>query len=84
MSLESKIEIVMRQTDYTEDQAREKLALFEEDEMAVIRDYMGVPTKAKTTNVGPSLNQAIYKQLRGHLDDAMRGYRARQDAAQEK
>ena len=83
MSLESKIQIVMRQTDYTEEQAREKLVLFEENELAVIRDYMGINTNAKAINVGPSLNQAIYKQLRGHLDDAMREYRARKDAAEQ-
>ena len=80
MSLEHKIEIVMRQTNYNEEQAREKLVLFEEDEIRVIRDYMGISKKKTNTNhVGSSINQAIYKQLRGHLDGAMREYRARQD-----
>lgn len=83
-SFDSKIQIVMRQTGYNEEEAKEKLTLFQEDELAVIRDYMGIPTSIKKTeSIGSSsLNQAIYKQLRGHLDVVMRDYRARQDAAQ--
>lgn len=76
--IDGKIQIVIRQTDYTEDKAREKLKEFKFDEMAVIRDYFGISEK-KPINQVTSVNQEIYKQLRGHLDGAMRNYRERVD-----
>jgi hypothetical protein len=76
--IDGKIQIVMRQTDYNEDKAREKLRQFNFNELAVIRDYFGIPEK-KAQEPVKSVNQAIYKQLRGHLDGAMRNYRERVD-----
>jgi len=81
--IDGKIEIVMRQTDYTKEMAREKLGEFEFDEMAVIRDYFGIAEKKAPEKVS-SVNQAIYKQLRGHLDGAMRNYRERVDKGEVK
>jgi len=74
--IDVKIQLVMRQTDYTEDKAREKLGEFDFNEMAVIRDYFGI-TEKKTTKKVESVNQAIYKELRCHLDGVMRDYRER-------
>jgi len=74
--IDSKIQIVMRQTDYTEEKAREKLGEFKFDEIAVIRDYFGISKKKEPEKVS-SVNQAIYKQIRGHLDETMRNYRER-------
>lgn len=81
--IDRKIQIVMRQTDYNEVKAREKLGEFKFDEMAVIRDYFGITEKKPSTKV-KSLNQEIYKQLRGHLDGAMRDYRERVDKGEAK
>jgi hypothetical protein len=72
--IDGKIQIVMRQTDYNEDKAREKLGQFKFDELAVIRDYFGISEK-KVSDPVKSVNQAIYKQLRGYLDSAMKNYR---------
>lgn len=79
----SKIEVIMRQTDYTLEQATEKLAKFNDDEMEVIRDYLGVKPKTNKKPVS-SVNQAIYQQIRGHLDGAMREYRERADKGEAK
>lgn len=76
--IDGKIQLIMRQTDYNEDKAREKLGEFKFDELAVIRDYFGIAEK-KVAEPVKSVNQAIYKQLRGHLDGAMRNYRERVD-----
>jgi hypothetical protein len=65
--IDEKIQIVMRQTDYTEEKARVKLGEFKFDEIAVIRDYFGITEKKAPQNVA-SVNQAIYKQLRTKLD----------------
>jgi ribosomal silencing factor RsfS len=81
--IEEKIQIIMRQTDYSQEQAREKLGKFNFNEMSVIRDYFGITEKEKNKEV-KSLNQAIYKEIRGHLDGAMRGYRERVDKGEVK
>jgi ribosomal silencing factor RsfS len=81
--IDDKIQIIMRQTDYSEEKSREKLGEFKFDEMAVIRDYFGISEK-KTTKHVTSVNQEIYKQLREHLDGAMRNYRERVEKGQVK
>lgn len=73
--IDGKIEVILRQTDYTEEKAREKLKQFNFNEVDVIKDYFGI-TEKKNPEV-KSINQAIYKQLRGHLDGAMRDYHNR-------
>jgi uncharacterized protein with HEPN domain len=81
--LDDKVQVIMRQTDYTEEKAREKLVEFKLDEMAVIRNYFGISEKKAPKQV-TSVNQEIYKQLRGHLDGAMRDYRERIDKGEAK
>ena len=76
--IDGKIQIIMTQTDYTEIKAREKLREFNFDEIAVIRDYFGISEKKEPSKIS-SVNQEIYKQLRGHLDGAMKNYRERVD-----
>jgi len=81
--IEEKVQMVLRQTDYSEAIAREKLAEFGFDEIAVIRNYFGIKEKPKDKQV-TSVNQEIYKQLRGHLDGAIKGYRERVDRGEAK
>lgn len=66
-ALEEKVKIVMRQTDYTEEQAREKLTKFEYDEIRCIRDYMGIAEKKALPQKPKSLNQQIYSEIRNKL-----------------
>ncbi len=77
-----KIQLILRQTDYTEDKAREKLQQFGYNEIDVIKDYFGI-TEKKAPPI-KSVNQAIYKQLRSHLDGAMKDYRDRVDKGEVK
>jgi hypothetical protein len=74
--IDAKVQIVIRQTNYTPEQAKEKLQQFNFNEEDVIRDYFGVSKKTIPEKV-TSLNQTIYKQLRGYLDGAMNNYRER-------
>jgi len=67
------VKLVMSQTNYTEEQAIEKLKLFNCDYMRVLKDYMGIPEK-KEEKV-KSANQEIYKQIRTRLDSTMKEYR---------
>jgi hypothetical protein len=72
-----KIQMILRQTDYTEKIAREKLSEFQNDPIKVIKDYMGVPDKKEYQK--KSLNQEIYRQLRAKLDDSIKDYNKKQE-----
>ena len=73
--IDENVQLIMRQTDYTEEIAKEKLKEFNYDHIAVIKSYLGV-TEKKPAPV-KSLNQEIYKQLRHRLDKNMRNYNER-------
>lgn len=71
------INIVLRQTDYTEELAKQKLIDFNNNPILVIRDYMkpkssnDVNTKDETSL---SKNQQTYKEIRGMMDNAASRY----------
>jgi hypothetical protein len=75
--INNKIQLITRQTDYTEDIIREKLKYFNFDEIAVIKDYLGIVVKPKPAV--KSINQAIYKEIRGYLDSSLLDYHKRVD-----
>jgi hypothetical protein len=72
--LNKHLKLVMSQTNYTEEEAIEKLKLFNCDYMKVIKDYMGIPEKKENQKI-KSVNQEIYRQIRTTLDSTMREYR---------
>ena len=80
--IDENVQIVMRQTDYTEEVAKEKLKEFNYDHIAVIKSYLGVTDK-KAQPV-KSVNQEIYKQLRHRLDSNMRNYQERVEKGEAK
>ena len=73
--IDDKIQKVMRQTDYDELTAREKLGQHGFDEIATIKAYLGITEKKAP--IVKSVNQEIYKQLRYKLDNSMRDYKER-------
>ena len=73
--IDEKIQKVMRQTDYSENVAREKLKEYNFDEIATIKAYLGI-TEKKALPV-KSVNQEIYKQLRCRLNSNMKDYQSR-------
>jgi len=76
--IEEKIQIIMRQTDYSEETAREKLKENNYDEIVTIKSYLGIPEKK--TKPMKSINQEIYKQLRTKLNSNMKDYQERIEA----
>ena len=72
-----RIQMIMRQTDYTEEEVIQKLIAFNDDHIKVIKDFMGIAEK-KAPQI-KSVNQEIYKQIRGKLDDSMRVYNSEQE-----
>jgi hypothetical protein len=73
--IDEKVKKIIRQTDYTEEIALEKLKENNFDELETIRGFLGI-NKKKTTEI-KSINQEIYKQLRQKLDSNMRDYKVR-------
>jgi hypothetical protein len=75
--IDEKVQKIMRQTDYSQEIATEKLKEYGFDEIATIKAYLGVPEKKTSTSQVKSVNQEIYKQLRNKLDSSMRDYQGR-------
>jgi hypothetical protein len=72
--IEKHLKLVMSQTNYTEDEARNKLKQFNSDYMKVLKDYMNLDVNKKEMKI-KSVNQEMFKQMRNHLDSSMREYR---------
>jgi phage terminase Nu1 subunit (DNA packaging protein) len=69
--IEKHVKMVMSQTNYTKEQAKEKLQIFNYDYIKVIKDFMKIPEKKVEVK---TVNQEIYKQIRHTLDESMRRY----------
>jgi len=72
-----KVALVMRQTGYTEEVAKQKLLDYNNDITKVIKDYLGI-TEKKAPPM-KSLNQEIYYQLRSKLNDSIKTYNLQQE-----
>ena len=77
-SLTNNIDIILRQTNYSEEEAKDKLSEYNNDYIAVIKAYLGVKKDTSKPEI-KSVNQEIYKQMRFKLDSAMRDYTVRKD-----
>ena len=75
--IHEKIQKIIRQTDYYEDEAKDKLKEHNFNEILVIQEYFGIT--AKKPPAIKSVNQEIYKQLRNKLDTSVRDYNVRVD-----
>jgi hypothetical protein len=64
--LEERIGIVMRQTEYTEEEAETALTKNNYDTISCIKEYLGIPLQKEPEKKG-SVNQEIYKQLRKQM-----------------
>ena len=71
-------DVVMRQTDYNEQQSLDKIKEFNGDVAAIIREYMGI---SKNVEASPpkSTNQFIMSEIRNMMDDASARYRYKKD-----
>ena len=72
------IKMVMRQTDYSEEEAVFKLKEHNNNYMNVIRESLGIKKSNKKDNL-TTINQQIYKEIRGMMDTAANNYRIKQE-----
>jgi len=77
--IDNKVSMVMRQTDYTEEVAQQKLLEYNDDAIKVIKHYLGITEKKALPKPVTSLNQEIYKQLRSKLDESIKTYNLQQE-----
>jgi len=68
------VETVMKQTNYTEQEAQEQLLQHRGDAVEVIRCYLGIPAKP-VVQARKTVNQEKYRQIRSSLDQSMATYR---------
>jgi hypothetical protein len=75
--IQEKVEMILRQTNYTEEEAKNKLKEFNYDNIQVVKSYLGIPEKKEKPI--KNVNQEIYKQIRYKLDSTMREYNLRKE-----
>ena len=64
-----KVDVVMSQTNYTRAEAEQLLARYNNDEVAVIRRYLGGPNGSGEVKAKPqSTNQLVYSEIRKFMD----------------
>jgi hypothetical protein len=74
--------MITRQTEYTYDEAKDKLLLHNNDYMKVIKEFMNIDTSKKEEK--KTTNQVIYAEIRHLMDDAATNYRKQQDYKKQK
>ena len=67
------LSLVLRQTEYTEEQARVELEKYKYNYLELLKDYMGVEKKEKL--VCKTVNQERYRLIRESMDDKEERYR---------
>jgi hypothetical protein len=71
------VEMVMRQTNYSYEEADAKLLECNNNYLKVIRESMGINKKEEPKI--KSINQQIYTEIRGFMDNASKTYREKQE-----
>lgn len=75
--MESKIQMIMRQTTFDYETTKSKLEQYKGDESKVIEDYLTDGTM-KTAEIpsykSSSLHQRVYNEIRSFMDEAVQEY----------
>jgi len=62
------ISVILRQTDLSEQEAKQLLENHKGDYMKVLEEYFGIKKQTNSKNL--TINQQIYKEIRTVMDDA--------------
>ena len=75
------IQIVCRQTELTEEEAKDRLEKEQYNYMKVLNDYFGIKDTSKNKNRLSTLstNQQIYGEIRNLMDSGARSFRKEQE-----
>ena len=75
-------DLVMRQTGYDAEEAVQKLKDHNNDILAIVRGYMGAPAVIEEPK--RTINQTIYKEMRGLMDNAASTHRQKKELEEQK
>lgn len=75
--MSEQINMIMRQTNYNEEVAKNKLIEHDNNIMKVLEEYMGIKEEKKAPMV--SVNQEKYNHFRKLMDSAEQSYRERKN-----
>jgi len=75
-------DLVMGQTNYDAEEAVGKLREHKNDILAIVREYMGVPVVVDEPKL--TVNQTIYKEMRGLMDNAASTHRRKRELEEQK
>lgn len=77
------LDIVRRQTDYTDDVIIKKLSEHNNNVVTIIREFMNNGKKQSPTKNEPSktTNQMVFSEIRKLMDDASEAYRKKKELA---
>merc|ERR1712054_572256 len=77
------IEMVVRQTNYSFDEAKSKLEKYDNNYMRVIKEALGINETIQSNKV-ETTNQVIYKEIRNFMDNASNNYRKNKEMEEKK
>ena len=78
-SIDDIVGIILRQTTLTDEDARSRLFFHNNDYIKVIEEFMGTIHKKKPTQT-LTINQQIYKEIRGVMDNASMNFYSKRDS----
>lgn len=76
------IKLIMRQTNYTEEESKAKLLEWNNNYLNVIKEYINPDFYNKKPKVYKSRNQGIMTEIRGFMDTINKEYYRKKDAAE--
>tara|TARA_R110002074_G_C12440473_1_gene657637 strand:- start:287 stop:691 length:405 start_codon:yes stop_codon:yes gene_type:complete len=77
------IEMVMRQTNLSFDETNEQLKKYNNNYMIVIKEALGIIKSSEQKKI-TSVNQEIYTEIRGLMDNASERHRKQQELEKQK
>ena len=80
LELESSIDVIMRQTDYSREVAQQKFLEHEGNTINIIKEFMGIPIHKVVSRTSPSLQQEMFTQIRKQLDLSIKDFNEAQNA----
>lgn len=75
------VQIILRQTEYTETEAEDKLIEYDYKVMLVLNEYHGIIQKEK--EYPTTTNQQIYGEIRNLMDTGAKNFRVEQEKAEQ-
>lgn len=78
-NLDNLVQIIINQTNYSKEEAEDKLKLWNGDHISVIKEYLNPKFAEKKTPKSKSVNQQMMTQIRNFMDDISKQHQLRKE-----